>query len=181
MACILQRTFQLETSAKSFEETLPQLQPSDPTWGYAWLGYSETLLRLGRAAEALETSQKAIAAFADTSLSFYLIRAKILLSYAYLYTNQPEAAKTQALDALKVAKQNSISYFYGDWYWEVGKIFIALQEPDTLKYVQSTFEFYQGINDIYSLKFIAKEAKNLYLANGQKQNHAWVEDFLARL
>ncbi len=181
MGCVLQRTFQLDASATCFEQTLPHLQPTDPTWGYAWLGYSETLLKLGRAPEALGGSQKAIAAFAGTDLYFYLIRAKILLAYAFLYTNQPENAKSQALETITIAKKNDVSYFYGDWYWEVGKIFIALQEPDTLKYVQGTFEFYQGINDTYSLQFIAREAKNLYLANGQMQNHDWVENFLARI
>ncbi len=181
LGCVLQRTFQLEASATCFEQTLPHLTPTSATWGYAWLAYSETLLRLGRIQEALTASQTAITAFEGTDLYFYLIRAKILLAYAFLYSEQPENAKIHALETIQIANRFEVSYFYGDWYWEVGKIFIALQEPDTLKYVQGTFEFYQGINDTYSLQFIAREAKNLYLANGQMQNHDWVEDFLARI
>jgi DNA-binding SARP family transcriptional activator len=181
MACVLQRTFQLEASAKCFEQTLPSLKPTDTTWGYAWLGYSETLLRLGQVQQALTACQNAIAAFENTNLHFYFIRAKILLAYAFLYTEQFENAKTQALETIQIANRNNVSYFYGDWYWEVGKIFIALQEPDTLKYVQGTFEFYKGINDMYSIQFIAREAKTLYLSHGQTKNHDWVQNFLLQL
>jgi DNA-binding SARP family transcriptional activator len=180
MACILQRTSQLEASASFFEGFLPDLTPTDTTWGYAWLGYSETLLRLGRAQEVLDTSQKAIAAFTGTELYFYLIRAKILLAYALLYTQQPERAEALALETIQIADQHKVNYFYGDWYWEVGKIFIALQKPDTLKYVQATFEFYKGINDTYSIQFIAKEAKALFVQHRQTGNAAWVDGFLAQ-
>ena len=180
-ACILQCTFQLEASKNCFQETLPTLEPLDPTWGYGWLGYSETLLLLGEAQEARVTCQRAFTAFETTDLYFYLLRVKILTANAYLYSAEPLNAKTQALEALHIAQQYGISYSYGSWYWEVGKIFIALQEPDTLKYLQGTFEFYQGIFDTYSLQFIAREAKNLYLANGQVQNHDWVDNFLVEL
>ncbi len=181
MACILQRTFQLEASAKCFEQTLPHLTPSDTTWGYAWLAYNETLVRLGRTQEALIASQNALAAFENTDLHFYFIRAKILLAYTFLYLGQTEKAKTQALKTIQIANRNNVSYFYGDWYWEVGKIFITLKEPDTLKYVQGTFEFYKGINDMYSIQFIAREAKSLFLSSGQQANHDWVDHYLRQL
>jgi predicted ATPase/tetratricopeptide (TPR) repeat protein len=180
IGCILQRSFQLEASRQCFETCLPDILSTDPTWGYAWLGYSETLLRLGQAQEALPASHKAIAAFEGTTLYFYLIRSKILLAYALLYTTQPEHAKFVALEAIKIADNHQVNYFYGDWYWEVGKIFIALQEPDTLKYVQGAFEFYKGINDVYSIQFIAREAKELYRLHGQMQNHDWVDGFLTQ-
>jgi tetratricopeptide (TPR) repeat protein len=181
MGCILQRTFQFEASAQCFEKFLPDLQPTDSTWGYAWLGYSETLLRLGRVQEALAACPKAVAAFTGTELYFYLIRAKILLAYAFLYSAQAEHARAQATETIEIADQHSISYYYGDWYWEVGKVFIALQEPDTLKYVQGTFEFYKGINDMYSIMFIGREAKKLFLENKQQSNHDWVERYLAAI
>ncbi len=180
-ACILQCTFQLEASKNCFQETLPTLKPSDPTWGYGWLGYSETLLLLGEAQEARVTCQRAFTAFETTDLYFYLLRVKILTANAYLYSEEPINAKTQALEALHIAQQYGISYSYGSWYWEVGKIFIALQEPDTLKYVQGTFEFYKGINDFYSIEYIAREAKTLFTSSRQLENHDWVENYLRQL